>query len=257
MLADVTSTVVTGPVLLALVLAIAAGLVSFASPCVLPLVPGYLSYLASLTGPNTPGGNDHDAARRRRCLAGTALFVLGFTIVFTLETVAVLGLANSLRASASLLTRIGGVITVLVGLVMLGYVRPLQRSASVSTRPTQRYVGAVFLGGIFAFGWTACLGPTLTGVISLSVATDWNGNAWRGLLLVLAYCVGLGLPFLALAFGVSWATKTTDFLRRHTRGIQIIGGVALICIGLAMVTGAWEIWMAKLQGWYSGLEAVL
>jgi len=261
---SITDTVISGPFLLAGGLALAAGLVSFASPCVLPLVPGYLAYLVGLVGAegaqNTTSGRAGGPATavvRSRAVVGTLLFVAGFTIVFLAESLLVLGLAAVLQQHVELLTRLGGAIVIVMGLAMLGYVRPLQREARIHARPTGRVWGAVLLGAFFAIGWTVCMGPTFAGVNALAVSSDWNGNAWRGLILVILYCVGLGLPFVALALGFGWATTAVGVLRRHSRAIQVIGGVLLIGLGLLMVTGLWGDLVAWLRTRYADVGAVL
>lgn len=278
-----TDTVLTGPYLLAALLALAAGAVSFASPCVVPLVPGYLAYLASLVGAESavpaavpatgPATSPSDrppvaaadartrprpgAAVRSRAVLATCLFVLGFTAVFFLQSVLVVGLSRTLLTNTELLTRIGGAVTVVMGVVMLGLIRPLQTERRLHVRPAGRYLGAPLLGAVFALGWTACLGPTLVGVLSLASATDWGGSAWRGLSLVLFYCAGLGLPFIAVAFGFGWAAGALAVLRRHSRTIQIVGAVALIVLGLLMLTGAWSAFVAWLQGRIAGVGSIL
>jgi cytochrome c-type biogenesis protein len=249
----ITDTVISGPLMLALVLAFAAGTVSFASPCCIPLVPGYLSYLVGLVGAEGAQGPGRVGVRvRSRAVAATGLFVAGFTIVFLAQTVAVLGISRVLLTNAELLMRVGGVITVIMGLAMLGFIRPLQREARIHARPTGRVAGALLLGATFGLGWVVCIGPTLAGVIALATATDWGGSAWRGLLLVVFYCLGLGLPFLLLAFGFGWVTGAVGVLRRHSRTIQVVGGVAMIVLGLLMVTGFWGQFIAWLQVSLSG-----
>lgn len=238
-----TQTVQSGPLLLAMGLAAAAGAVSFASPCVVPLVPGYISYLTGLVG----GEGHRGGSVRTRAVVATAWFVAGFTVVFLLQAMLVLGVATTLVTNQVLLTRIGGVITIVMGLAMLGVFRPLQRERRLSFTPAGRRLGPVLLGGVFALGWTVCIGPTLAGVLSMAWSTEWNGSAWRGLFLVLAYCAGLGVPFLLVALGFGWATTTVGFLRRHTRTIQIIGAVMLIAVGIAMLTGLWGAFLAWLQ----------
>lgn len=247
---SVTDTVISGPFLFAAALAVAAGFISFASPCVLPLVPGYLSYLVGLVGAdnaNEQGSSKGTTIVRSRAVRATALFVLGFTTVFTLESVLLLQVSRFLVGNADILTRIGGAVMIIMGAVMLGWIRFLQREARLTARPTGRILGAPLLGAIFAFGWTACLGPTLAGVNSLAISSDWNGNAWRGLLLVILYCLGLGVPFLLLAFGFGWASTAVAFLRRHARTIQIVGGITMIAVGLAMTTGLWGQFIGLLQ----------
>lgn len=247
---SVTDTVISGPFLFAAALAVAAGFISFASPCVLPLVPGYLSYLVGLVGADSADEQRRSTGTtivRSRAVRATALFVLGFTTVFTLESVLLLQVSRFLVGNANILTRIGGAVMIIMGAAMLGWIRFLQREARLTVRPTGRILGAPLLGAIFAFGWTACLGPTLAGVNSLVISSDWNGNAWRGLLLVILYCAGLGIPFILLAFGFGWASTAVAFLRRHARTIQIVGGITMIAVGLAMITGLWGQFIGILQ----------
>lgn len=232
----------TGPLLLAVLVSALAGLVSFASPCVVPLVPGYLSYLAAVVGvdesPTAPSGVAVRTARLR--VAGAAgLFVAGFTVVFVLGTVAVLGMTTTLITNQLLLQRIGGVITILMGLVFIGLVPVLQRDTRFTPRQISTLGGAPLLGAVFALGWTPCLGPTLTGVIAVASATEGN-NVLRGVVLVVAYCLGLGIPFVLLAFGSARAVAGLGWLRRHTRTIQIFGGALMILVGAALVTGLWN-----------------
>src|SRR6195952_4008668 len=258
-----TRTVVDGPFVVGAGLALAAGFASFAPPCGIPLVPGYLSYLVGLVGAENVGdsaasGNTRVRVRTRsRVVGAAALFVAGFTLVFLAEQSLVLGVAHTLAANTEWLMRIGGVVTIVMGLAMLGLVRPLQSEKRVHARPTGRVFGALLLGAFFGLGWTICIGPTLAGVISLSVATDWNGSALRGLFLVLFYCAGLGIPFLLLAFGFGWAGTGVGFLRRHSRTIQIVGAAMLILVGLAMVTGLWGQFIAWLQVRLAGSGTVL
>ena len=261
-----TDTVLTGPFVVAAGLALAAGAVSFASPCVLPLVPGYLSYLVGLVGAEgeqrpagAPGGGTTKlrARVRSRVVVATALFVAGFTLVFVAQQVLVLGLLQALKLNSDWLMRVGGVVTIGMGLAMLGYIRPLQSEKRIHARPTGRVFGALLLGAFFGLGWTVCIGPTLQGVLALSYATDWNGSAWRGLFLVLFYCAGLGVPFLLLALGFGWASTGMGLLRRHTRTVQIVGAGMLILIGLAMVTGLWGQFVAWLQVHFAGTGTAL
>ena len=225
-----------GPVLLALGVSVLAGLVSFASPCVVPLVPGYLSYLAAVVGVDDEQEVRH---ARLRVAGAAALFVAGFTAVFLLGAVAVLGMTTTLIANQLLLERIGGVVPIVMGLVFIGFVPPLQRQVRFTPRQVSTVVGAPLLGAVFALGWTPCLGPTLTGVMVVATANDGTTIA-RGVLLVVAYCLGLGIPFVLLALGSAQAVRGMGWLRRHTRAIQIFGGVLLILVGIALVTGLWN-----------------
>jgi cytochrome c-type biogenesis protein len=238
-----------GPVALAMAVCVLAGLVSFASPCVVPLVPGYLSYLAAVVGvdeaDNPEGQSGAVAVRTRRLkVAGAAgLFVAGFTAVFLLGTVAVLGMTTTLITNQLLLQRIGGVVTIVMGLVFVGLIPALQRQARFTPRQLSTVAGAPLLGAVFALGWTPCLGPTLTGVITVASATD-GASVARGVALVIAYCLGLGIPFVLLAFGSVRAVQGLGWLRRHTRTIQIFGGVLLLIVGTALVTGLWNDFVA-------------
>jgi cytochrome c-type biogenesis protein len=231
-----TETATAGPLLLALAVSVLAGLVSFASPCVVPLVPGYLSYLAAVVGVDEADNAVPNA--RWRVAGSAALFVAGFTVVFLLGTVAVLGMTTSLITNQAVLQRAGGVITIVMGLVFVGYVPALQRQFRFAPRQLSTLAGAPLLGAVFALGWTPCLGPTLAGVVTVASATD-GASVARGIVLVIAYCLGLGIPFVLLAFGSASAVAGLGWLRRHTRALQIFGGVLLIAVGIALVSGVW------------------
>jgi cytochrome c-type biogenesis protein len=248
-----TQIAAAGPLVLALGACLLAGLVSFASPCVVPLVPGYLSYLAAVVGVDEqppPGANcafGRPASSARWRVAGSAaLFVAGFTTVFVLGTVAVLGMTTALINNQLVLQRVGGVLTIVMGLVFVGLIPALQRQARFSPRQLTTVAGAPVLGAVFALGWTPCLGPTLTGVITVASATD-GASVARGVVLVIAYCMGLGIPFVLLAFGSAGAVAGLGWLRRHTRAIQIFGGALLIAVGALLVTGAWNDFVSWLR----------
>ena len=276
-----TELAISGPLLLAAVLALAAGAVSFASPCCIPLVPGYLAYLAGLAGTSTPppsqtsplrtptsAGTDDvssgtgagvdgevsltkqavaPGAGRARLVLASLLFVAGFTVVFTAAIMGVLGLSDLLLLNEQVLQRIGGVVTIAMGLVFLGVVPVMQREMRLHHRPRRGLWGAPVLGAVFGLGWTPCLGPTLTGVLALAAGTQVGPATVRGLILVLAYSLGLGLPFVFLALGAGWAVRTTSWLRRHTRAIQLAGGAMLVLVGVLLVTGLWGIFIAWLR----------
>ena len=169
-------------------------------------------------------------------VGSAALFVAGFTAVFVLGTVAVLGMTTTLITNQLALQRIGGVVTIVMGLVFIGFIPVLQRQARFTPRMLAGLAGAPLLGAVFALGWTPCLGPTLTGVIAVASATD-GASVARGVVLVIAYCLGLGIPFVLLALGSGWAVGAFGWLRRHTRAIQVFGGILLIAVGVALVTG--------------------
>ncbi|WP_024795013.1 cytochrome c biogenesis CcdA family protein [Tomitella biformata] len=241
------SAAASGPLVLALAACVLAGLVSFASPCVVPLVPGYLSYLAGVAGAEAPplAGDTRVRAPGRWRVAGAAgLFVAGFTVVFVLATASVFGLIGSLRINQDILQRVGGVVTIIMGLAFIGWFPMLQRDTRFAPIRVSSLAGAPLLGGVFGLGWTPCLGPTLAGVLSVAAGTSGT-TAARGVVLIIAYCVGLGLPFVVLAFGSSKALRSVDWLRRNSRAIQVFGGIMLLAVGVALVTGAWE----TLVGW--------
>ena len=239
-----TETAAAGPLLLALAVSVLAGLVSFASPCVVPLVPGYLSYLAGVVGVDE--ADNAPASARWRVAGSAALFVAGFTVVFLLGTVAVLGMTTTLITNQLVLQRVGGALTIVMGLVFVGYVPALQRQARFAPRQLSTLAGAPLLGAVFALGWTPCLGPTLAGVITVASATD-GASVARGIVLVIAYCLGLGIPFVLLAFGSAAAVGGRDWLRRHTRALQIFGGVLLIAVGVALASGVWNDFVSWLR----------
>ncbi|CCH35286.1 Cytochrome C biogenesis protein transmembrane region [Saccharothrix espanaensis DSM 44229] len=231
----------SGPLGLAMGLAVLAGAISFASPCVVPLVPGYLAYLAGLVGAEAPAVDSGEGRKSGRWrVAGAALlFVLGFTIVFSLTSFVVLGLTDTLYFDADVFQRIGGVVTIAMGLVFIGLVPGLQKDVRLHRTPRGGLLGAPVLGGIFALGWTPCIGPTLAGVLALARSTEVGSATARGAVLVVAYCLGLGLPFVLIALGARWAVRVTGWLRSHVRQVQVFGGVLLIAVGVALVTGLW------------------
>ncbi|KAA8970162.1 cytochrome c biogenesis CcdA family protein [Mycobacterium sp.] len=241
-----TAIAATGPLLVALAVCLLAGLVSFASPCVVPLVPGYLSYLAAVVGVDEPELACAPRAVRWRVAGSAALFVAGFTVVFVLGTVAVLGMTTTLISNQLLLQRVGGILTIVMGLVFVGFVPALQRQARFTPRQVSTVAGAPLLGAVFALGWTPCLGPTLTGVIAVASATN-GASVTRGIVLVIAYCLGLGAPFVLLAVGSAAAVTGVGWLRRHTRALQIFGGVLLVAVGAALLTGVWNDFVAWLR----------
>lgn len=250
----------SGPLLLAAGVAVAAGAVSFASPCVVPLVPGYLSYLAGVVGADAPAIQADESAKqgRWRVAGAAALFVAGFTAVFAAAVVGFLGLSDAVAVNQAWLARIGGVVTMLMGLVFLGLIPALQREVRTHRVPRAGLWGAPLLGAVFGLGWTPCLGPTLTGVVAVAASTQTGGwTPVRGLLLVLAYCLGLGVPFLLIALGARWAVRATGWLRTHGRSIQITGGVLLLAVGFLLVTGWWGELVAVLRGPIAGFEPAL
>lgn len=234
-----TTIATSGSVFLALLVSVLAGLVSFASPCVVPLVPGYLSYLAAIVGADDGARAVAPGSARLRLAGAASLFVAGFTGVFLMGTVAILGLTTTVIGNQLLLQRIGGVVTILMGLVFMGFIPALQREARFTPKTLSTLGGAPLLGAVFGLGWTPCLGPTLTGVIAVASATEGT-DIVRGVVLVVAYCLGLGIPFIVLALGSARAVGALGWLRRNTRQIQIFGGVLLVVVGVALMTGLWN-----------------
>ena len=278
--------VASGPLILALPVAAAAGAVTFLSPCCLPLVPGYLSFVTGMAGasqpasvasrpvPAAPGGPDlggpavavaappaisaSPPVPRFRVVAGTALFVLGFSVVFVAYGAALGGLGHLLTGHARLLTRILGGLTILLGLLFAGVFDRFSFAGRIvrpSARPKAGLAGAPLLGVMFGLGWTPCIGPTLTAVLSLSAV---SGTAARGALLAFVYALGLGIPFLLVSLGFQVAMRVSAFARRRARLITQIGGAMLVCVGLLEVTGAWSTFMAWLQvHWVSNYQPPL
>jgi cytochrome c-type biogenesis protein len=239
--------VFNGQLLFALPIALLAGLVSFASPCVLPLVPGYLAYVGGMSDP----GAKRD---RSRVLTGVALFILGFAVVFIAYGAAFGALGLWLIRWQDVVVRILGVLVIIMGLVFIGQFSFLQRTIKPTWRPATGLIGAPLLGIVFGLGWTPCIGPTLAAISALSVG---SGSPWRGALLGLFYCIGLGIPFLLVALGFDWVTGSVSFLRRHIRVINIIGGALLVVIGILMVTGLWSQFMSQFLAVIQGFEPAL
>jgi cytochrome c-type biogenesis protein len=276
--------ILSGPLLFAVPVAAAAGAVTFLSPCVLPLVPGYLSYVTGMsgvdaqqpaadgeTGANATEGAADGAAEqgqravaggpgtgavttvaarepaasrrvpaKRRAVLGTALFVLGFSAVYTSLGVAFGGLGGLLERHSVGLIQVFGALTIVLGLLFAGVLDRFPVTGRIlrpSVRPRAGLAGAPMLGVLFGLSWTPCIGPTLTVVLTLSMT---SGTAVRGAILTFAYCLGLGIPFLILALAFERGVGAFGFARRHARAFSLFGGAMLVAVGILEVTGAWS-----------------
>lgn len=230
-----SDTIASGALPLAVLVAALAGLVSFASPCVLPLVPGFLGYVTGLSDVEL----QHRS--RGRMVLGAALFVLGFAAVFVIGSIFIATLGRSLIEHRVLLMRVGGVLVILMGLVFLGVGAGAgsQRRLAPSWRPRAGLLGAPLLGAVFGLGWAPCTGPTLAAVLTLSASTT-NPSTGRAVTLATAYALGLGVPFILAAAGIERFGRVSGWVRRHHRVIQVVGGGLLIAVGLLLLTGVWE-----------------
>ena len=245
-------TVSSGSLLLAIPVAAIAGLVSFASPCVLPLVPGYLSYVTGMSGADVASG---EQASRRRMLAGSGLFVLGFTVVFLLAGALFGEAAAQLRVHQTGLDQVFGAVIVVLGVAFLGYLPLFSREARIHRLPSVGVAGAPLLGVVFGLGWSPCIGPTLAAVLNL--ANTGGSGPTRSAVLVLFYCLGLGIPFVAIGLGLERAVNAMAFLRRHSVAVMRFGGGLLIVVGLMLVTGWWTSLVAQLQQHFPGGTGLL
>ena len=234
--------ILSGSMLAAMPIALLAGILTFLSPCVLPLVPGYLGYVS---------GN---AGSRRQLVLGAVLFVLGFTLVFVslgvlAGTAGLIFLANSFWIQAVL-----GVLVIIVGFAMIGQFSILQRTFKLSLSPRLGIAGAPVLGIVFALGWTPCIGPTLSAVLVLA---SNSGDPIRGGVLATIYSLGIGVPFVLIALGVGWAAKSVAFVRKHIRFFNLLGGWMLVVIGVLLATGLWGQLVTWIQGVSAGYELFL
>lgn len=236
--------VTSGQLVVAVPIALLAGLVSFASPCILPLVPGYLAYIGGFTDGRSTAEHG-DRRGQSRLALGVVLFILGFAAVFVIGGFIFGALGTWLDVYRELITRIAGVVVILLGLVFIGQFSFLQNIVKPSWRASSGLAGAPLLGIAFAIGWSPCTGPTLAAIDSIGFS---GGSPWQGAFLALCYALGLGIPFLLIALGLGWASSAVAFLKRHIRLVNVIGGALLIVIGVLMVSGLWNDWMLQLQG---------
>ncbi|MFF3947842.1 cytochrome c biogenesis CcdA family protein [Streptomyces sp. NPDC001902] len=242
--AGANQTVVNGALLAAVPVALLGGLVSFFSPCVLPLVPGYLSYVTGVTG------TDLAEARRGRMFVGASLFVLGFTAVFVSGGALFGNFGTTLLVHKTVITRVLGALTIVLGLAFMGVVGGItQRELRFHRKPAMGLAGAPLLGVLFGIGWTPCLGPTLSAVNFLAFN---EASAGRGALLTAVYCLGLGLPFILAAVAFRRALGAFGWVKRHYVWVMRLGGGMLVAVGLLLVTGVWDHIVYQMQIWSSG-----
>ena len=243
-------TTVGGSMALALPVALIAGLVSFFSPCVVPLLPGYVSYATGLGAAEVVEGSP----RRGRMLAGTSLFVLGFAAVFVLTGVVAGAAGRVLAEYRDVITRVLGVLIIVLGLIFAGVVKIGQRDLRLHRIPAVGVAAAPLIGVVFALGWTPCLSPTLGVVVNLGFN---EGTAVRGGLLGFVYALGLGIPFVLAGLAFTKMASAVAFLRERQQLVMRIGGVLLIIVGLLLVTGTWNMLTALLRQWASSFETVI
>jgi cytochrome c-type biogenesis protein len=255
--ASVTTTVSSGSFLLALPIALAAGLLSFASPCVLPLVPGYVSFLSGAVGAEAAASADKKVSART--ILGAVAFVLGFAVIYVSFGALFGGLGATLKSHQRILEIVFGAITVVLGLFFAGLLpgaSMLNREVRVHWLPRATIIGAFLLGLFFGLGWTPCIGPTLGAILGLAASSSGT-SALRGSLLALIYCLGLGIPFIVAAVAVEKIGAFSRFVRRHAVVIMRIGGIALVVVGLLEVTGIWSSIITSIQDHFSSFSVPL
>jgi cytochrome c-type biogenesis protein len=247
---SLVETVSSGALWAAVPIAFAAGIVAFLSPCVLPLAPGYVSYITGLTGAELADVK----GKRGQVLAGSLLFVLGFSLVFV-SYGALFGSAGAfLLEYADIINRVLGVVVIAMGLAFIGLIPGLQREYTIHMAPKWGVAGATLLGIVFGIGWSPCIGPTLAAVQSLAFT---EASALRGAILSFVYCLGLGLPFVLLALAFSRMAGAIGWVRRHYVWVMRIGGGMLILVGLLLVTGLWTDFTVWLRVQIPGFETPL
>jgi cytochrome c-type biogenesis protein len=243
-------TALDGSLVLAMPVALLAGVVSFFSPCVLPLLPGYLSYVTGLSAADIVAGGSSGV--RGRMVAGVGLFVLGFSVVYVILGGAFGAIGERLIEHQDAVTKVLGIVTILLGLVFAGVVPWLQRDVRVHTVPAVGIGAAPVLGVLFGLGWTPCIGPTLGAVLSLGGA--FGPNPSRGALLAFVYCLGLGIPFLVAAMAFHRMSAAVAWVRLRQVWVMRLGGAMLVAVGVLVLTGVWDSWVQHMQSWLPGFE---
>lgn len=224
-------TVGSGSLILAVPIAVLAGLVSFFSPCVLPLLPGYLSYMTGV------GVQDLDTARRGRMLTGSVLFVLGFSVIFVAGGTLFGSIGLRLAEHQRTVSIVMGVVVIALGFVFMGFIPFMQREVKIHAVPAVGLAVAPLLGALFAFGWIPCVGPTLGAVLGLA---NTEGTAARGAFLSFTYCLGLGIPFVLAALGFGRFMRAIAWVKENQRAVNVAGGLMLVAVGILLVTGAYD-----------------
>jgi len=254
---SVSNTVSQGSILLAAPIAVVAGLLSFASPCVLPLVPGYVSFLGGSVGAEAI---DQPRGRRLgRTVLGALAFVAGFTVVFVSYGALFGGLGSALRNHERMLSIVFGTVTVLLGLFFAGVLPGaslLNREVRIHWLPRASIGGAGILGVLFSVGWTPCIGPALGAILGLA-ASSTGTSAARGSALAIFYCVGLGIPFVLAAVAAERVAVVSRFIRRHALVLMRVGGGMLVVVGLLEITGVWSHLVTLLEDHFSSFSVPL
>ncbi|MBP7631376.1 MAG: cytochrome c biogenesis protein CcdA [Acidimicrobiales bacterium] len=250
-----------GSLLVAAPIAFAAGVVSFLSPCVLPLVPAYLSYTTGMSAADLRGDDETPRTREavRRVVIGTLGFVAGTAVVFVSFGALFGSFGDALQRHAVGLSQIFGVITIVLGLLLAGVlskVNFLNRDVRIHKLPGKGLWAAPLLGITFALGWTPCIGPTLGVVLGLAASSN-QASAARGALLSAIYCLGLGLPLLITGLAFDRAMSAFAVVKRHYQGIMVVSGGMLVVLGILQVTGVWAEWMGELQTRFGSAELPL